>query len=102
MHSAMWSSVSGRNCPTSIDSIADLEMGRLVQAGAIVGYPVGNPVDHLCERYARAAKKTGGLGCVGQQCRRRFFADDPRHLAKPLAKRSGEPSDGNDFRSRYV
>src|SRR4029077_11354512 len=99
MHSAMWSSVSRRNCPTSKDPIADLEMGRLVQAWAIISDPVGDPVDHLRERYVRTAEETDGLGCIGHKSRRRFPADILRLLAKPLAKRSGQPSDGYNLGS---
>jgi hypothetical protein len=61
--------------------IADLKMGRLVQAWATISDPVGNPVDHLRELYGRTAKETDGLGCIGQQCRWRFLADDLRLLS---------------------
>ena len=64
--SSTWSSLSRLNCQALIDPIADLEMGRLIQAWAIMRGPVGYPVDHLRERDARTAKKIDGAGCIGQ------------------------------------
>src|SRR5215472_17565639 len=99
--SAMWASVSLK-LETSVDPIANLEMGRLVQTWAIVRDPVGNPVDHLPGRYPWAAKKASILGCISQQCGWQFITDDLRLLAKPLAKHPGEPSDGYNLGPGYV
>src|ERR1700733_3546716 len=79
-------SASGLSGNASVDAIADLEMGRLVQARTIVGSPIGGPVDHAGERHARFAEQPHGLRRIGQPCGRRFLTDDAWLLAEPFAK----------------
>src|ERR1700691_2611112 len=57
MQPGMLSSPSGVRCNASVEAIAHLEMGRLVETRTIAGDPVGGPVDHRRERHARIAEQ---------------------------------------------
>ena len=77
-------------------------MGRPVQARAITGDPIRNPIDHGREINHRPAEQPHGSLRVCQQRRRPLLAGDARLLAKPLAELLGEPAYGDGFRSRHV
>src|SRR6202050_575959 len=99
MQPGMRSSESGVSCSASVDAIAHLEVGGLVETRTIAGDPVGGPVDHGCERHMRLAEQPHRLRRVGEQRRRRFLADNQRFLAKTIGELLSEPTHRNGFRT---
>src|ERR1700683_1767923 len=99
MQPGMSPSASGVRCNNSVEAIARLEMGRLIETRTIAADPVGGPVDHGCERHARIAEKAHCLRRVGEPRLRRLFANDQRLLAEPIGKLMGEPTHRNGFRA---
>src|SRR3982751_2111395 len=69
-------SVSVPSESASEAAIADLELGRLVEARPFGRDPIGDPVEHATERNLRIAEQRSRARGIGKQRRRRFLAGD--------------------------
>ncbi len=79
---------------TSELAIADLELGRLVEARSARADPVGDPVEHAAERNQRVAEQARRLGRVGEE-RGLGLAPGDLRRSRPGAPRARRRASGS-------